>query len=40
MGYPKPVRVSAITEDYISQQDPQFRGIMDVEEFGVAWVRF
>ena len=40
MGYPKPVRVSAITEDYISQQDPQFRGIMDVEEFGIAWVRF
>ena len=40
MGYPKPVRVSAITEDYISQQDPRFRGIMDVEEFGVAWVRF
>ena len=26
MGYPKPVCVSAITEDYISQQDPQFRG--------------
>ena len=24
MGYPKPVRVSAITEDYISQQDPNF----------------
>ena len=40
MGYPKPVRVSAITEDYISQQDPRFRGIMDVEEFGAAWVRF
>ena len=40
MGYPKPVRVSAITEDYISQQDPRFKGIMDVEEFGVAWVRF
>ena len=40
MGYPKPVRVSAITEDCISQQDPQFKGIMDVEEFGVAWVRF
>ena len=40
MGYPKPVRVSAITEDYISQQDPRFRGIMDVEEFGVAWIRF
>ena len=27
-------------EDYISQQDPRFKGIMDVEEFGVAWVRF
>lgn len=40
MGYPKPMRVSAITEDYISQQDPRFRGIMDVEEFGVAWIRF
>ena len=40
MGYPKPVRVSAITEDYISQQDPRFKGIMDVEEFGAAWVRF
>ncbi len=40
MGYPKPVRVSAITEDYISQQDPRWRGIMDVEEFGAAWVRF
>ena len=40
MGYPKPVRVSAITEDYISQQDPRFKDIMDVEEFGVAWVRF
>ena len=32
-GTQKPVRVSAITEDYISQQDPRFRGIMDVEEF-------
>ncbi len=40
MGYPKPVRVSAITEDYISQQEPRWRGIMDVEEFGAAWVRF
>lgn len=40
MGYPKPVRVSAITEDYISQQDPRWRGVMDVEEFGAAWVRF
>ena len=40
MGYPKPVRVSAITEDYISQQDPRFKDIMDVEEFGAAWVRF
>ena len=40
MGYPKPVRVSAITEDHISMQDPRFKDIMDVEEFGAAWVRF
>ena len=40
MGYPKPVRVAAITEDYISQQDPRFKDTMDVEEFGAAWVRF
>ena len=40
MGYPKPVRVSAITEDYISMQNPRFRDKMDVEEFGAAWVRF
>lgn len=40
MGYPKPVRVSAITEDYISMQDPKFKGKMDVEEFGSAWIRF
>ena len=40
MGYPKPVRVSAITEDYISMQDPRFKDDMDVEEFGAAWVRF
>ncbi len=40
MGYPKPVRVSAITENHISQQDPRWRGVMDVEEFGAAWVRF
>ena len=40
MGYPKPVRVSAITEDYISMQDPRFKDKMDVEEFSVAWIRF
>ena len=40
MGYPKPVRVSAITENYISMQHPQFINNMDVEEFGAAWVRF
>ncbi|HIE26263.1 TPA: Gfo/Idh/MocA family oxidoreductase [Candidatus Poribacteria bacterium] len=39
MGYPKPTRVSAITEDYISHQDPRFAE-MDVEEFGAAWIRF
>ncbi len=39
MGYPKPVRVSAITADYISRQDPRLDD-MDVEEFGAAWVRF
>lgn len=40
MGYPKPVRVSAITEDYISMQNPRFKDKMDVEEFGAAWIRF
>lgn len=40
MGYPKPVRVSAITEDYISLQNPRFKDKMDVEEFGAAWIRF
>lgn len=39
MGYPKPVRVSAITADCISHKDPRFDE-MDVEEFGAAWVRF
>jgi len=39
MGYPKPSRVSAITEDYITHQDARFAE-MDVEEFGAAWVRF
>lgn len=39
MGYPKPVRVSGITADYISHQDPHWDD-MDVEEFGAAWVRF
>ena len=38
MGYPKPVRVSAITTDYLSRQDPRWKD-MDVEEFGAAWVR-
>lgn len=40
MGYPKPVRVSAITADYISLQNPRFKDKMDVEEFGAAWIRF
>lgn len=39
MGYPKPVRVSALAADYISRKDPQWAK-MDVEEFGAAWVRF
>ncbi len=39
MGYPKPVRVSAITTDYLARQDPRWEQ-MDVEEFGAAWVRF
>ena len=39
MGYPKPVRVSAITADYISRQDARLAE-MDVEEFGAAWIRF
>ena len=39
MGYPKPIRVSAITADYIAHQDPRWHE-MDVEEFGAAWIRF
>jgi predicted dehydrogenase len=39
MGYPKPVRVSAITADYIAHQDSRWDE-MDVEEFGAAWIRF
>ena len=39
MGYPKPVRVSAVTADYLAGQDPRWKE-MDVEEFGAAWVRF
>ena len=39
MGYPKPVRVSAITTDFLARQDPRWNE-MDVEEFGAAWVRF
>ena len=39
MGYPKPVRVSAITADYLARQNPRWDA-MDVEEFGAAWVRF
>jgi len=39
MNYPKPVRVSALTADYLAHQDPQWEK-MDVEEFGAAWVRF
>jgi predicted dehydrogenase len=39
LGYPKPVTVSAYTCDYIARQTPGLED-MDVEEFGVAWVRF
>jgi predicted dehydrogenase len=39
LGYPKPVTVSALACDYISREDPRLKE-MDVEEFGVAWVRF
>jgi len=39
LGYPKPVRVSALTCDYLARQDPRWES-MDVEEFGAAWVRF
>ncbi|MCZ6678213.1 MAG: Gfo/Idh/MocA family oxidoreductase, partial [Candidatus Poribacteria bacterium] len=39
MGYPKPVRVSAVTADHLARQDPRWAE-MDVEEFGAAWVRF
>ena len=39
MGYPKPVRVSAIVADYLARQDARWEK-MDVEEFGAAWVRF
>lgn len=39
LGYPKPVRVSAFVCDYLSKQDPRWES-MDVEEFGVTWVRF
>lgn len=38
LNYPKPVRVSAITADYLAHQDPRWDE-MDVEEFGVAWIR-
>ena len=39
LGYPKPVSVSAFACDYISRETPGLEK-MDVEEFGVAWVRF
>jgi len=39
LGYPKPATVSAFTCDYISSEMPSLKE-MDVEEFGVAWVRF
>ena len=39
LGYPEPVRVSAFTCDYIARTMPELKS-MDVEEFGVAWVRF
>ena len=39
MRYPKPVRVSAMTVDYLAHQNPRWEE-MDVEEFGAAWVRF
>ncbi|MAE17861.1 oxidoreductase [Candidatus Poribacteria bacterium] len=39
MGYPKPVRVSATTADYIAHRDSRWDE-MDVEEFGAAWIRF
>ncbi|MFC1716632.1 Gfo/Idh/MocA family protein [Candidatus Poribacteria bacterium] len=39
LGYPKPVTVSAFTCDHIARQNPALKD-MDVEEFGVAWVRF
>ena len=39
MGYPTPVRVSAITADYLAEQNPRWKD-MDVEEFGAAFVRF
>jgi len=49
LGHPKPVRVSALTQDYIGRHtspppfsdswrwDPQK---MEVDEFGAAWIRF
>ena len=40
LGFPKPVTISAFTCDYIARQMPQFKDVMDVEEFGAAWVRF
>ena len=39
LGYPKPVRVSGFVCDYLARQDPRWES-MDVEEFGVSWVRF
>jgi len=39
LGYPKPVTVSAYACDHLARQMPEFDA-MDVEEFGVAWVRF
>jgi predicted dehydrogenase len=49
MGHPKPVRVSALTQDYLGTHTgpPEFSDAwwwdpakMEVDEFGAAWIRF
>lgn len=47
MGHPKPVSVSSITSNYLSKNRPSILGAWnpdvtntEVEDFGVAWVRF
>lgn len=49
MGHPRPVRVSALTQDYIGKhtRPPEFSDAwhwdpaqMEVDEFGAAWIRF